>query len=133
MVVYFSGMLPDAVLPPSDDHTYHQWLQREAPPLSPQPSVYKSPRKAAASSKEQEDSRVCALCAVLGDCPPGDQGRLLYAGADDWVHINCGLWSAETYENDDGVLVNIHTAINRGRKLVCLRSNDFELLFICDI
>ena len=40
-VFFCSGMLPDAVLPPTDDHTYAQWLEREDPPISPQPSPFK--------------------------------------------------------------------------------------------
>ena len=43
---------------------------------------------------------------------------MMYAGQDDWVHINCALWSAETYEEEDGGLRNVHAAIVRGRKLV---------------
>lgn len=34
-------MLPDAVLPPFEDHTYAQWLEREDPHKSPQPSPFK--------------------------------------------------------------------------------------------
>lgn len=49
-----------------------------------------------------------------------DEGRMIYAGQDDWAHINCALWSAETYELDDGTLRNVHAAIIRGRKLVCV-------------
>ena len=37
------GMLPEAVLPPSEDHTYAQWLEREDNKTirSPQPSPFK--------------------------------------------------------------------------------------------
>lgn len=34
-------MLPDAVIPPFEDHTYAQWLERESLPSSPQPSPFK--------------------------------------------------------------------------------------------
>jgi len=37
----YSGMLPDATLPPGTDHTYAQWLERVELPRSPQPSPYK--------------------------------------------------------------------------------------------
>ena len=47
-----------------------------------------------------------------------EAGRLLYARQDDWVHINCALWSAEVYEEGDGSLQMVHLAIARGRKLV---------------
>ena len=39
--IYFRGMLPHAVLPPSDDHTYAQWMPREGSTSSPQPSPFK--------------------------------------------------------------------------------------------
>ena len=47
-----------------------------------------------------------------------DCGRLVYAGQDDWVHINCALWSAEVYEEVDGTLQHVHTAIARGKQMV---------------
>lgn len=53
-------------------------------------------------------------CVVLQEA-----GRLLYAGQDDWVHVNCALWSAEVYEEGDGSLQAVHAAMARGRKLVC--------------
>ncbi|ESO93733.1 hypothetical protein LOTGIDRAFT_104642 [Lottia gigantea] len=46
-------------------------------------------------------------------------GRLLYAHQDDWVHVNCALWSAEVYEELTGALQNVHTAVGRGRQLRC--------------
>jgi histone-lysine N-methyltransferase MLL4 len=49
-----------------------------------------------------------------------DAGRLVYAGQDEWVHINCALWSAEVYEEVDGTLQNVAGAISRGRHLVCV-------------
>ncbi len=45
-------------------------------------------------------------------------GRLLYSSQDEWVHINCALWSAEVYEEVDGTLQNVQTALKRGRSLV---------------
>jgi len=51
-------------------------------------------------------------------CVLQEAGRLLYAGQDDWVHINCALWSAEVYEEGDGSLQMVHLAVARGRKLV---------------
>ena len=41
LVLIISNMLPQAVLPPFDDHTYAQWLEREDRPSSPQPSPFK--------------------------------------------------------------------------------------------
>ena len=46
-------------------------------------------------------------------------GRLLYCGQDDWVHVNCALWSAEVYEDTDGSLQNLKEAYSRGKMLVC--------------
>ena len=34
-------MLEEAVIPPYEDHTYAQWMQREEAPMSPQPSPFK--------------------------------------------------------------------------------------------
>jgi hypothetical protein len=40
-------------------------------------------------------------------------------GQDDWVHVNCALWSAEVYEEEhDGTLQNVQTALSRGRVMV---------------
>ncbi|XP_071095987.1 histone-lysine N-methyltransferase 2A-like [Haliotis cracherodii] len=134
------GMLPDAVLPPSGDHTYAQWLEREDPPLSPQPSPFKriqcSPIKKmvpmssidgdsetssvmAMSDYGGDDLRQCLLCSSFGDDFPNDAGRLLYVGQDDWVHVNCALWSAEVFEEADGMLQNVHIAVGRGRQMRC--------------
>ncbi|MEQ2205699.1 hypothetical protein XENOCAPTIV_009939, partial [Xenoophorus captivus] len=45
-----------------------------------------------------------------------DCGRLLYIGQNEWAHVNCALWSAEVFEDDDGTLKNVHTAVLRGRQ-----------------
>ncbi|KAK6172193.1 hypothetical protein SNE40_015908 [Patella caerulea] len=129
------GMLPDAVLPPSDDHTYAQWLHQRPLLTSPQPSPFKnitsSPIKSlfttatrntisvSLQSTIEHDNRQCSLCSHYGDDKPDDCGRLLYLGQDDWVHVNCALWSAEVYEDGDGSLQNVHTAVGRGRQLKC--------------
>ncbi|PVD27577.1 hypothetical protein C0Q70_12739 [Pomacea canaliculata] len=123
------GMLPEAVLPPSDDHTYAQWLEREDNPPSLQPSSFRhvptSPHAFAERDGSSqpgitgEDSRQCALCLTFGDDEMEGAGRLLYAGQDDWVHVNCALWSAEVFEEADGTLQNVHVAMVRGRQLRC--------------
>uniref|UniRef100_A0AAY4BUF4 [histone H3]-lysine(4) N-methyltransferase n=1 Tax=Denticeps clupeoides TaxID=299321 RepID=A0AAY4BUF4_9TELE len=46
-------------------------------------------------------------------------GRLLYIGQNEWTHVNCALWSAEVFEDDDGSLKNVHMAVIRGRQLRC--------------
>ncbi|XP_071959172.1 histone-lysine N-methyltransferase 2A-like isoform X2 [Antedon mediterranea] len=135
--IFPDGMLPNAVLPPYCDHEYAQWQQRILPaPKTPQPSplkkVHPSTKKPALEENSDvdafdfplldvnaEDPRRCSLCGQCGDHEPDLAGRLLYIGQDDWIHINCGLWSAEVFEEMDGSLVNVHSAISRGRLLRC--------------
>ena len=59
---------------------------------------------------------VCDLwCATHSQ----ESGRLLPCGAvDDWIHVNCALWSAEVYEDYPGLLYSVHTAVSRGLRLV---------------
>ncbi|XP_063797869.1 histone-lysine N-methyltransferase 2A [Pseudophryne corroboree] len=145
-----SSMLPNAVLPPSLDHNYAQWQEREnrlavQPPLmkkiipapkpkspgdpeSPQPIQSPTPPVTDISRVESpdlppppgvEDNRQCALCLKYGDDSANDAGRLLYIGQDEWTHINCALWSAEVFEDDDGSLKNVHMAVIRGKQLRC--------------
>ncbi|XP_045779241.1 histone-lysine N-methyltransferase trithorax isoform X2 [Maniola jurtina] len=65
------------------------------------------------------DSRICVLCKSTGDGPPAMEGRLLYCGQNDWIHANCALWSAEVFEEIDGSLQNVHSAISRGKMIKC--------------
>ena len=37
---------------------------------------------------------------------------------EEWAHVNCALWSAEVYEDTNGYLCSVHTAIGRGLRLV---------------
>ncbi|KAG8434544.1 hypothetical protein GDO86_012790 [Hymenochirus boettgeri] len=147
-----SSMLPNAVLPPSLDHNYAQWQEREsrlavqpalmkkiipAPnpkslgdPESPRPvHIPTSPVPVSEPIREGspelhpplglEDNRQCALCLKYGDENANDAGRLLYIGQDEWIHVNCALWSAEVFEDDDGSLKNVHMAVIRGKQLRC--------------
>ncbi|XP_069804587.1 histone-lysine N-methyltransferase 2A isoform X2 [Dendropsophus ebraccatus] len=144
-----SSMLPNAVLPPSLDHNYAQWQEREnslavQPPLmkkiipAPKPKSLGDPESPPPTqsmppvtdhSREEnadllpppgvEDNRQCALCLKYGDDNTNDAGRLLYIGQDEWTHINCALWSAEVFEEDDGSLKNVHMAVIRGKQLRC--------------
>eukprot|EP00794_Sanderia_malayensis_P011403 gene11403-12590_t len=68
---------------------------------------------------KHNDDRRCLLCSQYGDEPQNDAGRILSAGVNDWVHVNCALWSAEVYENESGLLQDVHAAIARGQKLRC--------------
>lgn len=46
-------------------------------------------------------------------------------GQDDWVHVNCALWSAEVYEEEhDGTLQNVQTALSRGRVMVSVETEN---------
>ena len=42
-----------------------------------------------------------------------ESGRLLPCGVDEWVHVNCALWSTEVYEKCSGILCSVHTAISQ--------------------
>ncbi|KAK0097527.1 hypothetical protein PV326_001297 [Microctonus aethiopoides] len=67
-----------------------------------------------------EDTRTCVLCKGLGDGQESIEGRLLYCGRNEWVHSNCALWSNEVFEEIDGSLQNVHSAISRSRMTRCL-------------
>ncbi|XP_036116120.1 histone-lysine N-methyltransferase 2A [Molossus molossus] len=148
-----SGMLPNAVLPPSLDHNYAQWQEREEnshteqpplmkkiipapkpkgpgepdsptpphPPTPPAPSTDRSGEDSPELNPPPgiEDNRQCALCLMYGDDSANDAGRLLYIGQNEWTHVNCALWSAEVFEDDDGSLKNVHMAVVRGKQLRC--------------
>ncbi|KAG7206277.1 hypothetical protein KM043_003659 [Ampulex compressa] len=86
--------------------------------------VMKAPKAIAAKSANlhnisMEDSRSCCLCKGLGDGHETKEGRLLYCGQNEWVHCNCALWSNEVFEEIDGSLQNVHSAISRGRLIRC--------------
>jgi hypothetical protein len=65
------------------------------------------------------DSRYCSFCKSIGDGLSHLESRLLYCGQNEWVHINCALWSSEVYEEIDGSLQNVHGALSRGRLMRC--------------
>ncbi|KAI3358673.1 hypothetical protein L3Q82_015076 [Scortum barcoo] len=132
-----SGMLPEAVLPPSKEHSYAQWLERTYQPKEsrgPQTGKTESllPSVTAHSQHlyshgamsdletKTEDVRQCALCQYHGDSAPSDSGRLLYLGQNEWAHVNCCIWSAEVYE-ENSALLQVHSAVSRGRHLRCDR------------
>ncbi|XP_031722275.1 histone-lysine N-methyltransferase 2B isoform X3 [Anarrhichthys ocellatus] len=139
-----SGMLPEAVLPPSKEHSYAQWLERTYQPkdtrgqqagktdsvlssVTTQQSdvphghpLHSRGVKSDVKTTKTEDMRQCALCQQNGDYAPKDAGRLLYLGQNEWAHINCCLWSAEVYE-ENSALLQVHSAVSRGRHLRCDR------------
>ncbi|XP_072547712.1 histone-lysine N-methyltransferase 2A isoform X2 [Salminus brasiliensis] len=161
------GMLLHAILPPTNEHVYAQWREREekshavnttrqgagvhvevkgeagadqSTPLSHRSlnSHYRDLRnlrlglkgKKGWSSKSdldtgwsKDDERQCALCQKYGDAKSTDAGRLLYLGQNEWAHVNCSMWSAEVFEEDNGCLMNVHSAVARGRLMRCERCN----------
>ncbi|XP_073677507.1 histone-lysine N-methyltransferase 2B [Garra rufa] len=105
-----SGMLPEAVIPPSDEHRYAQWL-KENPQSKDLQNV---------NSQSCLDERQCSLCQHHGDAKPNDAGRLLYIGQNEWAHVNCCMWSAEV-QDVKGALLHVHSAVARGRFMRCER------------
>lgn len=65
------------------------------------------------------DTRICGFCKLTGDSDACAEGRLLYCGLNEWVHVNCALWSAEVFEEIDGALQNVSNALSRGRMIRC--------------
>ncbi|KAJ8332811.1 hypothetical protein SKAU_G00417070 [Synaphobranchus kaupii] len=165
-----AGFLPNAVLPPSSEHLYAQFLEREeqgtrapagphqgedgvtkfkteegphlATPVSRKPASSYSrnsksfrlkmkmkgkkgrPSKADLDTGwSKEDERQCSLCQKYGDAKSNDAGRLLYLGQNEWAHVNCSMWSAEVFEEDNGSLMHVHSAVARGRLMRCERCN----------
>ncbi|XP_006823602.1 uncharacterized protein LOC100377495 [Saccoglossus kowalevskii] len=137
------GMLPNATLPPHRDHEYAQWREKYMTPQTPQPSPLKKLPPTPKKIDEEggiddipmdiniEDPRRCCLCGHFGDDVPNDAGRLLYCGQDEWIHINCALWSAEVFEEVDGSLINVHSAVTRGRQMRCERCHRFGATVGC--
>lgn len=104
----------DALTTKFDDPILEAWKEE----------LMKAPKAIAAKTANLynlhvEDSRSCCLCKGLGDGQETKEGRLLYCGQNEWVHANCALWSNEVFEEIDGSLQNVHSAISRGRLIRC--------------
>lgn len=69
----------------------------------------------------QNDIRCCILCRGKGE---EENSRFLYCGQSTWIHANCALYSAEVFEEIDGSLQNVHSAIARGRLIKCSVCNN---------
>lgn len=67
----------------------------------------------------EKDTRCCMFCKGIGDGEPSEESRMLYCGQNVWVHANCAMWSAEVFEEIDGSLQKVHSAISRGRMIKC--------------
>ena len=70
--------------------------------------------------REAEDTRTCLFCHMRGDAAADGPARLLNYEVDQWVHLNCALWSEEVYETVSGALVNCETALKNGANSFCL-------------
>ncbi|XP_039534274.1 histone-lysine N-methyltransferase 2B isoform X2 [Pimephales promelas] len=108
------GMLHEAVVPPSNEHSYAQWLKEQ----NPENSHSKSQDLQNVNSQSFMDERQCSLCQQHGDAKPNDAGRLLNIGQNEWAHVNCCMWSAEV-QDVKGALLHVHSAVARGRFMRC--------------
>lgn len=77
------------------------------------------------------DSRKCCLCGATGDGTPKEHGRLLIVDIDQWVHVNCALWSTDVIEYLDGSLAYVPEAICSGQKTKCHLCEDFGSTVQC--
>uniref|UniRef100_A0A8B9J803 [histone H3]-lysine(4) N-methyltransferase n=1 Tax=Astyanax mexicanus TaxID=7994 RepID=A0A8B9J803_ASTMX len=109
-----SGMLLNAILPPTNEHVYAQWREHE--------EKRRSSKSDLDTGWSKDDERQCVLCQKYGDAK-SDAGRLLYLGQNEWAHVNCSMWSAEVFEEDNGCLMHVHSAVARGRLMRCERCN----------
>uniref|UniRef100_A0A7E4VCF3 Histone-lysine N-methyltransferase n=1 Tax=Panagrellus redivivus TaxID=6233 RepID=A0A7E4VCF3_PANRE len=66
------------------------------------------------------DNRICTLCNELGDGLPALTGRLLNCDANEWIHVNCAVWSTEVHESESGGLNNVQAAIEQARDTYCV-------------
>ena len=115
------------VIPPYAEHDYsdhslvlyNEKLLKEDPNQN-EPSWKKMKGCGKVSkAKKDEDKRRCSLCLSIGDLHPNGPGRLVYFRQNEWLHVNCALWSSEVYEEIDGSLQNVEKALSRGSKLTC--------------
>uniref|UniRef100_A0AAY4ETM8 [histone H3]-lysine(4) N-methyltransferase n=1 Tax=Denticeps clupeoides TaxID=299321 RepID=A0AAY4ETM8_9TELE len=107
-----TGMLSHAVMPPTNEHVYAQWRKLGRPCKADLDTMW-----------TKDDERQCALCQKYGDAKSSEAGRLLYLGQNEWAHVNCSMWSAEVFEEDNGSLMHVHSAVARGRLMRCERCN----------
>lgn len=82
---------------------------------------------------ERVDERICLFCKQMGEQIKWQEGRLLYCGQNSWVHTNCALWSAEVFEEIDGSLQNVHSAVSRGRMIKCTECGNKGATVGCNV
>ncbi|GAB6024313.1 hypothetical protein CHUAL_009004 [Chamberlinius hualienensis] len=68
---------------------------------------------------ETEIGRVCVICKTAEDDYYKFGGRLLFCGKNDWVHVNCAVWSHDVTEDDCGRLKGIYEAVNKANLMNC--------------
>ncbi|XP_037040768.1 histone-lysine N-methyltransferase trithorax isoform X2 [Bradysia coprophila] len=82
---------------------------------------------------ELQETRICMFCKSVGEGGSLDESRLLYCGQNCWVHTNCAMWSAEVFEEIDGSLQNVHSAISRGRSIKCSKCGSKGATVGCNV
>uniref|UniRef100_A0A8C5G1U7 [histone H3]-lysine(4) N-methyltransferase n=1 Tax=Gouania willdenowi TaxID=441366 RepID=A0A8C5G1U7_GOUWI len=140
-IIPSKGMMSQAVNPPTTEHVYAQWQERVESSTRAPLGILREDNGQSLDIKEEafspmsgehtdldtgwsnEDARQCCLCQKYGDLKPNEAGRLLYLGQNEWAHVNCCLWSAEVFEEDNGSLLHVHSAVARGRLMRCERCN----------
>uniref|UniRef100_A0A6Q2WWC3 [histone H3]-lysine(4) N-methyltransferase n=1 Tax=Esox lucius TaxID=8010 RepID=A0A6Q2WWC3_ESOLU len=101
-----SGMLSHAIQPPNTEHVYAQWREREEVRSRAPLGTLQTGNVPRLEVKQEEEA-----------------GRLLYLGQNEWAHVNCSMWSAEVFEEENGSLMHVHSAVARGRFMRCERCN----------
>ncbi|XP_066928712.1 uncharacterized protein [Clytia hemisphaerica] len=72
-----------------------------------------------------KDNRVCMLCNLVGDGETAQASRLLNYDVDQWVHLNCALWSNEVYEALNGGLHKVDIAKKYASQIKCAHCGKF--------
>ena len=82
------------VRPPTSEHSYSKtarkrrlselYCQQSQPLLSP-----------VLMEGEEQEERKCCLCGVKGDQDISSSSRLLPLRFNEWIHLNCAIWSSE--------------------------------------
>lgn len=78
-----------------------------------------------------KDRRVCMLCKLVGDGETAQASRLLNYDVDEWVHLNCALWSNEVYEALNGGLHNVDKAKERAATTKCAHCDKVGASIAC--
>ena len=82
-------------------------------------------------SDDIKDKRTCMLCNLVGDGETAQMSRLLNYDVNQWVHLNCALWSIEVYEALNGGLHNVDKAYARAVSTKCAHCNKMGASINC--